>query len=60
MEPARKWLDPPQAEPSPSETELQKAQRVEWETKVGKTIFYITVAAAIWFFYWLNGIPCPC
>jgi hypothetical protein len=32
----------------------------EWETLVGKSIFYITVAVAIWFFYWLNGISCPC
>jgi hypothetical protein len=32
----------------------------EWEIKLGKTIFYITVALALWFFYWLNGIQCPC
>jgi hypothetical protein len=32
----------------------------EWETKLGKMIFYITIATAIWFFYWLNGIQCPC
>jgi hypothetical protein len=32
----------------------------EWETIVGKSIFYSTVAIALWFFYWLNGISCPC
>jgi hypothetical protein len=32
----------------------------EWEIKLGKMIFYLTVAAALWFFYWLNGIQCPC
>jgi hypothetical protein len=32
----------------------------EWETKVGKIIFYLTCALGLWFFYWLNGIQCPC
>jgi hypothetical protein len=32
----------------------------DWETKLGKIIFYITCATALWFFYWLNGIQCPC
>ncbi|WP_447978394.1 hypothetical protein [Candidatus Nitrospira bockiana] len=32
----------------------------DWETRLGKAIFYITCATAIWFFYWLNGIQCPC
>ena len=32
----------------------------EWESKIGKMIFYITVAAGLWFFYWFNGIQCPC
>ena len=32
----------------------------EWETKLGKIIFYVTCALSIWFFYWLNGIQCPC
>jgi hypothetical protein len=35
-------------------------QVLEWETLVGKSIFYLTVAVALWFFYWLNGISCPC
>lgn len=32
----------------------------EWETKLGKAIFYLIVALSLWFFYRLNGIQCPC
>ncbi len=32
----------------------------EWEITLGKIIFYITCALSVWFFYWLNGIQCPC
>ena len=32
----------------------------DWEIKLGKAIFYVTCATALWFFYWLNGIQCPC
>ena len=32
----------------------------ELETKIGKSIFYVTIAVGLWFFYWLNGIQCPC
>ena len=28
--------------------------------KLGKMIFYITCAVSLWFFYWFNGIQCPC
>lgn len=28
--------------------------------KVGKSIFYLTLAIGLWFFYWLNGVQCPC
>ena len=28
--------------------------------KVGKMIFYITLAMGLWFFYWFAGIQCPC
>lgn len=57
MQPAVKYrID----ESTVSDLEKQRAERLEWETKVGKMIFYITVAAAIWFFYWFNGIQCPC
>ena len=32
----------------------------DWEIKLGKIIFYITCAVSLWFFYWFNGIQCPC
>ncbi len=38
----------------------EERETPEWETKVGKVIFYITCALSLWFFYWLNGIQCPC
>lgn len=31
-----------------------------WEIKLGKMIFYLTIAGGLWVFYWLNGIQCPC
>ena len=42
-------------ESTPAEREIP-----DWETKVGKIIFYLTCALSLWFFYWLNGIQCPC
>jgi hypothetical protein len=38
----------------------EERQVQDWETAVGKSIFYVTAAVALWFFYWLNGIQCPC
>lgn len=32
----------------------------EFTTKIGKTIFYLTCALGLWFFYWFAGIQCPC
>jgi hypothetical protein len=32
----------------------------ELKVKIGKMIFYVTCAVALWFFYWFNGIQCPC
>ena len=32
----------------------------EWKLKLGKMIFYITVAVSFWFIYWFAGIQCPC
>ena len=32
----------------------------ETHIKIGKMIFYITCAVSLWFFYWFNGIQCPC
>ncbi|CAI4031160.1 MAG TPA: hypothetical protein VLA99_01700 [Nitrospiraceae bacterium] len=65
MEPARKfqpfprWEAPTYQEDEPDFSSGDR-EVPEWETKLGKTIFYITVALSIWFFYWLNGIQCPC
>ena len=28
--------------------------------RLGKAIFWATVAFAVWFFYWFNAIQCPC
>ena len=70
MEPARK-LDYPRNWDGPSAV-AQKSREPErifsesgreiqpWEIKLGKVIFYLTVATGIWFFYWLNGVQCPC
>jgi hypothetical protein len=32
----------------------------EFKTKIGKMIFYATLATGLWFFYWFAGIQCPC
>jgi len=61
MEPARKqqsWStteDEYQADAKETEREVP-----EWQITLGKVIFYLTCALSIWFFYWLNGINCPC
>jgi hypothetical protein len=59
MEPARTYS----AQPSGQTTlkgEAERARRQDKETMIGKSIFYSTVAIALWFFYWLAGINCPC
>lgn len=38
---------------------MERAQE-DFKIKLGKTIFYLTAAMGLWFFYWLNGINCPC
>jgi hypothetical protein len=43
--------------PQVSEDEHENQPR---EIKMGKMIFYLTVVLGIWFFYWFNGIQCPC
>jgi membrane protein insertase Oxa1/YidC/SpoIIIJ len=37
-----------------------EAAQSDLQIKIGKMIFYITCAVSIWFFYWFNGINCPC
>jgi hypothetical protein len=46
--------------PAPSTRPASEEGVPEWDIKLGKIIFYITCAVALWFFYWLNGIQCPC
>jgi hypothetical protein len=70
MDPARKfnrpraWESPSTAAPKPPEQERMIGESgreiPDWEIRAGKLIFYLTVAASLWFFYWLNGIQCPC
>lgn len=36
------------------------AVQEDFKIKIGKMIFYLTCALALWFFYWFNGIQCPC
>ncbi len=59
MEPARTPLIPQSARDQHTESEADNAPRLEWETKAGKAIFYLTVACSLWFFCWLNGSPGP-
>ena len=37
-----------------------EAAQDDVSVKVGKMIFYITLAVSLWFFYWFGGIQCPC
>jgi hypothetical protein len=74
MEPARKLeypehFDRPSLRPSSTASKPSALERTydaegqeiqPWEIKLGKMIFYITIAGGIWFFYWFNGIQCPC
>ena len=70
MEPTRKldhpptWDRPPSGvpkSPKPARIFGESGREIQpWEIKLGKVIFYLTVAAGLWFFYWLNGIQCPC
>jgi len=68
MEPARKFDQPPiwdrpsSGAPKPPQPERIVSEREiqPREITAGKISFYLTVATAVWFFYWLNGIQCPC
>jgi len=60
----RTWDSPSSAAPKPREPErmfTEDGREIQpWEVPVGKIIFYLTAATSLWFFYWLNGIQCPC
>ncbi len=64
MDPVRKprqWHSPTHPTYPVSPDPVDEEREVpEWEIKLGKVIFYLTVALSVWFFYWLNGIQCPC
>ncbi len=71
MEPARKLDRPrtrdntsysePESYGEPEPTFGESGRKIEeWEITLGKIVFYLTVAMSLWFFYWLNGIQCPC
>ena len=55
-------LDRPRTWESPSKSAVEESEREHQpvEIKIGKMIFYVTVAIGLWFFYWFNGIQCPC
>ncbi len=38
---------------------LQEQSMPEWDLTLARTIFYLTVALSLWF-YWFAGINCPC
>jgi hypothetical protein len=50
---------PPSSTPKPAVKEDEHESQPR-EIKIGKMIFYVTVALSLWFFYWFNGIQCPC
>jgi hypothetical protein len=60
----RTWGSPSSSTPQARQTERifgESGREIQpWEITLGKIIFYLTVAVALWFFYWLNGIQCPC
>jgi hypothetical protein len=41
-------------------SDVQRAKDPEWLLRLGKFMFYVTCAFAVWFFYWFNAIQCPC
>lgn len=55
----RSWDSPSYGAAKPAVEENEHEQQ-PIEIKIGKMIFYVTVALGLWFFYWFNGIQCPC
>lgn len=53
----RAWDSPSSPSPIVAENEHENQPL---DIKIGKMIFYATVALGLWFFYWFNGIQCPC
>jgi len=40
--------------------EVPYVKEPAWKIRLGKVVFWSTVAFAVWFFYWFNAIQCPC
>jgi hypothetical protein len=40
--------------------EVLRVKELAWKIRLGKAIFWTTVAFTVWFFYWFNAIQCPC
>jgi hypothetical protein len=60
-DPRPTWNRPaPSAAAQPAATKKTEEEREDVSIKIGKMIFYITCALGLWFFYWFNGIQCPC
>jgi hypothetical protein len=55
----RVWNRPAATASQPAVTKADE-ERDDVSIKIGKMIFYITCALGLWFFYWFNGIQCPC
>jgi hypothetical protein len=55
----RAWDSPSYSAPNPAVAENEHENQ-PLDIKIGKMIFYATVALGLWFFYWFNGIQCPC
>jgi hypothetical protein len=59
-DPGGVWQSPAHGAPQPPVTKKTDEEPEDVSIKIGKMIFYITCALGLWFFYWFNGIQCPC
>ena len=59
-DPRPTWDRPAASATPPAVTKNTEEEREDVSIKIGKMIFYITCALGLWFFYWFNGIQCPC
>ena len=59
-DPGREWNRPAPSAQHPAVIKKTDEEREDVSIKIGKMIFYITIALGLWFFYWFNGIQCPC
>jgi len=57
---SHEFIDRPTSHIPTSSAKQDEHENQPREIKFGKMIFYVTVALSLWFFYWFNGIQCPC